>query len=611
MGKSFYDWCIENNKEELLEDWDFEKNVDFNIKEIGYGSNKQVSWKAKCNHQWMTSVKNRVRGTGCPVCYELRTGRKVVQRRIFQQGVNDLATEYPELIEVWDFDKNGELLPSQCMSGSRKKVWWKCPKCKQSYLSSISDRVNGRECSQSVCRKKKQSDNIKKALLERRGSLLEHQPELAKEWHPSKNGELTPDQISPASDVKVWWLGPCSHEWQATPSNRVRMNSGCPMCANKVIVIGFNDLASTHKELSTEWDYEKNNNLLPTMVVAGTHTQVWWLCEKGHSYKASISNRSKKHGTGCPQCDTERKSSYNEKVIFYYLKLLFDDIQENFRPTFLNKRELDIFIPSLSLAIEYDGEFYHKDASKDILKNELCEENGIDVIRIREPKCPSLPKNAKTFVRKTLLEFELKDCVEYIVDYVNEKFRMTLAIDIDPERDRPKVMEMYLTSEKEKSLAVMDAELAKDWHPTKNGKLTPDNITYSSNKEVWWLGQCGHEWSAKVNNRLNGNGCPVCYEESGRKIVHRRSLQKGINDLATENPGLASEWHPIKNGDLNPSDFLSGSKNKVWWKGKCDHEWESVINSRNRGTGCPYCANQKVLKGYNDFDTTNPQVAKE
>ncbi|HFJ9467876.1 zinc-ribbon domain-containing protein [Bacillus cereus group sp. BfR-BA-01495] len=611
MKKSLYDWCIENNKEHLLAEWDCQQNENLDTKEIGYGSHKKVGWIGICNHQWMATIKNRTSGTGCPVCHQEKTGRRVVKRRIFKQGVNDLATEYPELVKEWDFNSNGDLLPSECMSGSSKKVWWLCPKCNQSYQSSLSHRTRGRECPNKQCRREKQVENIKKALIERRGSLLKHNPDLAREWHPIKNRELTPDNISPASDVKVWWLGPCKHEWEATPSNRVRRNSGCPVCNNKVILIGFNDLVTTHKDLCAEWDYEKNGDILPTNVVAGTHKKVWWLCEKGHSYKASISNRSKGNGTGCPDCDAERKSSFNEKVIFFYLKTLFDDIQENYHPDFLNKMELDIYIPSLSLAIEYDGEFFHKNASRDIKKNELCYKNDIDVIRIREPKCPLLPDNMNCFVRKTLNEAELKDCAEYIVTHVNNKYNLNLAVDIDISRDRPLILEMYLISEKEKSLAYMNPELVKEWHPTKNNKLTPDKISFGSNKSVWWLGKCGHEWDAKVNNRINGNGCPKCYEATGRKIVHRRSLKKGINDLQTENPDLAKEWHPTKNEALLPCDVLSGSKKRVWWLGRCGHEWDAVINSRNNGIGCPYCANRKVLKGFNDLETNNPDLARE
>lgn len=518
MKQSFFEWCITNNKESLLSEWDLDKNEKFDVKELGYGSHKKVWWKGnECAHQWEATIKNRTSGTGCPLCL-VESGRKLIKRRTLIKGENDLATEHPELLKEWDFKRNEKFLPSEITSGSRIKVWWICPKCNQSYRNSISDRVRGRECPNDICRKKKQSDNIKKALLERRGSLSQHNPELVKEWHPTKNGVFTPEDINPRSDVKVWWLGNCGHEWEATPSNRVRLNSGCPICSNKIILVGFNDLATTHKDLCFEWDYEKNRDLLPTEIVAGTHRQVWWVCSKGHSFKASISNRSKNNGTSCPHCDIERKTSFN-KVIYYYLKLIFEDIQENYRPEFLNKKELDIFIPSLSLAIEYDGEYYHKRASRDIIKNQLCRKNGIEVIRIREPECPILPNEFTCFIRKTLKENELKECIEFVLNYINDNYKLNLKIDIDLIRDRSKILEMYLISEKENSLEFINPELAKEWHPTKNGKLTSDHISYSSNKSVWRLGNCGHEWEAKVNNRLNGNGCPICYESTGRKIV--------------------------------------------------------------------------------------------
>ncbi|WP_051348560.1 zinc-ribbon domain-containing protein [Peribacillus kribbensis] len=523
-----------------------------------------------------------------------------------------IENDKENLLAEWDYEKNVEVGPKNISYGVTRKVWWKCPVCHRSYQAIINDRRSGRDCPYDPCRKMKHSDNIKKALVKRRGSLASRFPDLAKEWHPVKNGTFTPDEISPASDIKVWWLGSCSHQWQATPSNRVRMKSGCPICQNKIILIGFNDLASTHRELCREWDVEKNGDLLPTQLVAGTHKRVWWLCQKGHSYKASVSNRSKKNGTGCPHCDIERKSSFNEKVLFYYLKQVFQDAEENYRPHFLRKKEVDIYIPSLSLAIEYDGEFYHKNALKDIQKNDLCRENGIDVIRIREPKCPKLPEHVTSFARKTLHERELKECIDFIILYINQTFKMNAAADVDLDRDRSVIMEAYYRSEKQKSLAFMRPDIAEEWHPTKNGNLTTEHIPYSSNKDAWWLGTCGHEWTAKVNNRIHGNGCPVCYEEKGHKIVHRRSLQVGVNDLATENPILSKQWHPVKNGNLHPSDVLSGSKKTVWWLGECGHDWEAVIGSRNKGGhGCPYCSNKYVWAGFNDLETLHPQLAKE
>lgn len=85
--------------------------------------------------------------------------------------------------------------------------------------------------------------------------------------------------------------------------------------------------------------------------------------------------------------------------------------------------------------------------------------------------------------------------------------------------------------------------VAKEWHPTKNGSLKPEDVGPNSNKKVWWIGKCGHEWQATPNQRNAGRGCPYC---TNRKVLI------GFNDLATIYPTIAEEWHPIKNGDLTP-----------------------------------------------------------
>ncbi len=128
------------------------------------------------------------------------------------------------------------------------------------------------------------------------------------------------------------------------------------------------------------------------------------------------------------------------------------------------------------------------------------------------------------------------------------------------------------------SLAKLNPELSEEWHPTKNGRLTPYDITPGSGRKAWWKCPKGddHEWKAYVYSRSNGLGCPIC---SNQKVVLS-------NCLAILNPELAKEWHPTKNGSLTPYDIAPGSGKKAWWK--CpkgdDHEWEAQV--RSRSTGC-------------------------
>jgi hypothetical protein len=153
---------------------------------------------------------------------------------------------------------------------------------------------------------------------------------------------------------------------------------------------------------------------------------------------------------------------------------------------------------------------------------------------------------------------------------------------------------------KENSLKTKYPELALQWHPVKNGDLTPENVTAASGKKVWWKCENVHEWQAKVYSRNEGHGCPYC---SGSKSSKDKSLK-------AKNPLLASQWHPVKNGDLKPEDFLPGSNKKVWWVCENGHEWQASIGERYRGIGCPYCANRRINKD-NCLKTRNPSLAMQ
>ena len=135
----------------------------------------------------------------------------------------------------------------------------------------------------------------------------------------------------------------------------------------------------------------------------------------------------------------------------------------------------------------------------------------------------------------------------------------------------------------------LSSKLIKEWHPTRNYPLVPENFKAGSSKKVWWKCSKGddHEWEAGINDRTGGHGCPFC---SNLKVSK-------TNSLAKVNSQLAREWHPTRNGLLLPENFKAGSNKKVWWKClRFSHEWESTIANRSRGSGCPYCHNEKKSK---------------
>ncbi|MFJ3388908.1 zinc-ribbon domain-containing protein [Lysinibacillus sp. NPDC086135] len=160
---------------------------------------------------------------------------------------------------------------------------------------------------------------------------------------------------------------------------------------------------------------------------------------------------------------------------------------------------------------------------------------------------------------------------------------------------------------KDNAMLKVRPELFDEWDFEKNDKLGLEvyKATKGSNKKAWWVCRDNkeHKWDAMINSRTKGTGCSYC---RGLKV-------NNTNSLTSLNPELAKEWHPTKNGDLTPHDVTCGSHTRVWWKCRTheNHEWEATINSRtNMNTSCPYCSGQKVLKGFNDMWTTNPELAK-
>ncbi len=133
-----------------------------------------------------------------------------------------------------------------------------------------------------------------------------------------------------------------------------------------------------------------------------------------------------------------------------------------------------------------------------------------------------------------------------------------------------------MNGNKKNILSVVCPRLSKEWHPTKNIPLTPENVTDGSSKKVWWFCSNGHEWESIIKNRSKkGRGCPYCAGQ----------LATPENNFANSFPEKMEEWHPIKNGNISPYNFTPRSTKMVWWKCKQGHEWEASFDKRYTGNG--------------------------
>lgn len=287
---------------------------------------------------------------------------------------------------------------------------------------------------------------------------------LLAQWDKGKNKGLSPKDISYGSHQKIWWRCAFGHQWQAAVYTRTGQASGCPYCAGKKLLPGFNSLAFEHPLLAQQWHPTKNAGLNPGDVPSASHRKVWWRCDQGHEWMARVNSRSR--GAGCPVCS-------NRKVL-----------------------------------------------------------PGVN------------------------------------------------------------------------DLATTHPEISREWNWEKNGALSPCDVVAGRHTKVWWRCQFGHEWQALIISRTSNHyGCPVC---AGRKVI------AGQNDLASIFPNIALQWHTTRNGNRSPENVTAFSNHRVWWRCDQGHEYQCTVAHRTQGgANCPYCANRKVLPGFNDLATKEPTIAEQ
>ena len=426
------------------------------------------------------------------------------------------------------------------------------------------------------------------------------------EWDFIKNSELgySPDSFSRGSSKKVWWKCKQGHEWEALISSRSR-GCGCPYCSNRKVLKGFNDLATLFPDLAIEWHPLKNGELTPADYTYGSGKKVWWICKNGHEYQASIHNRTR--GTACPKCADALKTSFPEQAVYYYVHKAFPDAISRYTDIFENGMELDVFIPSLKVGIEYDGSAYHNKNTlkKDNTKYNICKENGISFIRIVETS-PS------TVFRLQDHKLEVPNGKRKHLNSIISQlcFYLGKPVDVNIERDRMLIMQHL--SKRDRSLASEYPEIAAEWDYDYNAPQTPDHFDPFSNEKVGWVCKnCGHKWVTGIVSRTyDGTNCPKCASHLAReKQIANRINEKG--SLFDTFPLLMEEWD-FEDNNVDPHKILPGSATKVnWICKKCGYKWTASINKRTMGHKCPLCSNQVVVAGRNDLLSKDPDLSAE
>jgi hypothetical protein len=466
-----------------------------------------------------------------------------------------LSVTHPELAaqaDGWD--------PTSLSAGSGKKVKWKCEKG-HAWEAKIGHRTNGSNCP--VC--------SGRTAWVGHNDLATTNPELAAQadgWDPTS--------LSAGSGRKVKWKCEKNHIWEATVAHR-SIGTGCPICSNKKVLAGYNDLATTHPELAAQahgWD--------PTSMPRGSDKRVSWICERRHTWQASVLSRTS--GTGCPICANKKTlSGFN-----------------------------DLATTNPQLAAQADGwdpttvvAFSNKKVGWKCINGHMwtstvtSRSNGVGC-----PVCsghrvlvgfndlatthPELAAQADGWDASTVTAGSDKRCVWKC----HHEHIWTAVVGSRARGSGCPVCANQLVMVGVNDLATINPDLAAEatgWDPK--------TLSQWSNRKMSWLCHRGHIWKARVAERSNGNGCPIC---SGQKVL------AGFNDLLTTNPQLAAEAN-----NWDPTTLPNKSGKKVGWKCSLGHEWSATVAHRSDGSGCPVCSGRTVLFGFNDLATINPELASQ
>lgn len=640
--------CLDILNPKLASEWHPSKNGLLTTRDVLPNANKEAWWLCKNGHEWQQKIVARNNSKGCPYCGKRRSTAEY-----------SLQVLNPKLASEWHSTKNGTLTPRDILPNAHKKVWWRCIKNHEWQASVERRNQKGSGCLRCARQRVYQED-----------SLEIRNPLIVREWHPIKNGSLTPREVTSGSSRKVWWICANGHEWEALVANRVKKNSGCPYCTGQR-AHGDDCLAVRNPQLASEWHLTKNGTLTPRDILPNAHKNVWWLCKKGHEWEERIDARNRSNE--CPYCARSRPTAEyslqtinpklasewhptkngvltpvdalpgsNKKAWWLCKKghewsasiyernvkgsgcprcfsqtsfpelLIYSEMKYLYKNVEHRKKhagvECDIFIPDIKVAIEIDGIYWHKNKERaDADKTNTLRKAGIFVIRVREKGLPKITDNDIAFSSSTIGFGVVQEVIVIILK------------SIETSEEQKQHLNEYL----QKGILANQDELVKlmDMLPSP----LPGCSLADKNKNI------AQEWHPTKNGTLTPNDvapnsakkvwwqCKKGHE--WQAILANRNKSRGCpycggslptpeNCLQVLNPQLASEWHPTKNGAMTPSDILPNSRKTVWWICSNGHEWQAFVVNRTSGTGCPYCST-RILRADNSLHALNPKMASQ
>lgn len=503
-----------------------------------------------------------------------------------------------DLVSLWDNELN-KLQPNQVAIGSHILAWWHCDKCGYSYDRAVQNQVRiylqrGLTNICPICRGKR--------IIPEYNSLKAKYPKIVElEWDYDRN-IVEPDHIAAHTNKKVWWKCANGHSYQSSPNNKLNGGGDCPYCSHQK-VSSETSLLAIYPEIAKEW-HPTLNNITPADVLPQSSISVWWKCAVcGNEFSSKVYQRLKSP-FGCKKCNKGRQTSVSEQLVYKFLLDYFPDAINTFKID--RNTDIDVFLPSINVGIEYDGSRYHKcKLDKDINKSKRIISRGFKLIRIREKGCPLLLLHGceTIHVEDNVhgLERILPELLSVICRISNIKVNLK---DFDFQSIIRELKSEFSTIPYEKSLEyhieklkTIGLSLVALWDYEKNGVLTPRNVTPMSAFEVYW--RCPNDpmhkgWKAPIHSIVNGYGCKVC---SNRR---RYTTEEWIEEARKRHKDKY-DYHSTTYVDSNTPVDIECPKHGIFTVPASQHL---------AGHGCPYCAGQSFHPA-DSIAIAYPELAKE
>lgn len=306
------------------------------------------------------------RGASCAVC----SGKQVLS------GFNDLRTQHPEVAEFWH--PNNPCGPDEVAPFSHAAVLWRCRDCGFEWRQSVAKRVRrGPKCTACCGRTRAVGIN----------DFASRHPELVPEWDSSNDRK--PHEVLQKSGYVATWR--CSvhtgFTWRARVHNRAN-GTGCPVCGGQQVVVGLNDLPTTHPLVASAWD-NHHNAVSPHTVSATSGLVAWWSCTTHGPYAQRVESRVR--GNGCLECSRAGSSRGERELRDFVFGLVGETACIERYRGIVGVREVDLYLPALNVAIEYNGVYWHserggkgRDRKYHHEKYLNCRAGGIQLIQVWE-----------------------------------------------------------------------------------------------------------------------------------------------------------------------------------------------------------------------------------